>query len=248
MSSLVTAFIILACTLSGMLIGLCLRGVLPDHHTRDDSKDILKTGTGVMATLVALIIGLLVSSAKSSYDTVNASITQGGAKIITLNYFLSCYGPEAKEVQELLRVTVAAGIKRIWTNAVLTELERATGMNDVFDKIRDLSPQNDSHHYLKSQALQLSADLMQAKWLVIEQSQNKLPTTFLIVLTFWLIVLFGNLSLLAPRNLTAVVSLFICAISMAGAIFIILELNQPLEGTIKVSSAPLAKALSIIAH
>ena len=251
MAALVTASIILACMVSGILLGLRLRGVLPDHHTRDESKDIVKTGAGTMATLVALIIGLLVSSAKSSYDTASASITQGGAKIITLNYYLTRYGPDAKAVRELLRGSVAAGIKRVWPDdgahhPVLAELERATGMDGVYDGIRELSPASDSQQYLKSQALQLGAELMQSRWMFIEQSQNKLPTTFLIVLTFWLTVLFGTLGLLAPRNLTAMFSLFICAISMAGAIFLILELNQPLEGIIKVSGAPLIEALSII--
>lgn len=251
MSSLVTAFITLACMLSGILIGLRLRFVLPDHHTKDESKDIVKTGAGMMATLVALIIGLLVSSAKSSFDVANTSITQGGAKIITLNHFLSRYGPEAKGVQEHLRRAVASGVERVWPNdgtkhADLAKLEAATGMEDVYDKIRELSPQNDSQQYLRSQALQLSADLMQSRWMLIEQSQNNVPMVFLIVLTFWLTVLFANFGLLAPRNLTAILALFICAISMSGAVFLILELNHPLEGVIKVSSAPLLKALSVI--
>jgi hypothetical protein len=251
MSSLVTAFITLACMLSGILLGLRLRYVLPEHHTRDESKDIVKTGAGMMATLVALIIGLLVSSAKSSFDIANASITQGGAKIITLNHFLSRYGPEAKEMRELLRRAVASGVERVWPNdsthhVDLTELEAATGMEDVYDKIRELSPQNDSQQYLKSQAVQLSADLMQSRWMLLEQSQNNVPTVFLIVLTFWLTVLFANFGLLAPRNLTAILALFICAMSMSGAIFLIMELNHPLEGVIKVSSAPLLKALSVI--
>jgi hypothetical protein len=125
-------------------------------------------------------------------------------------------------------------------------MEAATGMADVYNKIRKLSPKNDSQRYLHSQALQLSADMMQSRWMLIEQSQNNLPTVFLVVLTFWLTVLFAQFGLLAPRNLTAISALFICAISMSGAIFLILELNHPLEGTIKVSSAPLHKSLSLI--
>ena len=251
MSSLVTAFVILACMLGGMLLGLRLRHVLPEHHTRDDSKDIVKTAAGMMATLVALIIGLLVSSAKSSFDATNASLTQGGAKIITLDHFLSRYGSEAKEVREHLRRVIATGIALIWPDnrtqrADLQEVAAATGMDDVYDEIRELSPQNDSQQYLKSQALQLSADLMQSRWLLVEQSQNDVPTVFLIVLTFWLTVLFAHFGLLAPRNLTSILALFVCAVSMSGAIFLILELNHPLEGTIKVSSAPLYKTLSLI--
>jgi hypothetical protein len=119
-------------------------------------------------------------------------------------------------------------------------------MADVYNKIREHSPKNESQKYLQSQVLQLSADMMQSRWMLIEQSQTNLPRIFLVVLTFWLTVLFTQFGLLAPRNLTAMSALFICGISMSGVIFLILELNQPLEGTIKVSSAPLHKALSLI--
>ena len=209
------------------------------------------TSAGMMATLIALIIGLLVTSAKGTYDVTSSSITQAGAKIITLDYYLSRYGPEAKEVRELLPQAIASGIKRIWPNesthgADLAKMEKATEMADVYNKIRELSPKNESQKYLQSQALLLSAEMMQSRWMLIEQSQTKLPRVFLVVLTFWLTVLFAQFGLLAPRNRTAMSALFICAISMSGAIFLILELNQPLEGTIKVSSAPLHKALLLI--
>jgi len=125
-------------------------------------------------------------------------------------------------------------------------MEAATGMADVYSKIRELSPQNDSQKYLQTQALQIGADMMQSRWMLIEQSQTTLPMIFLVVLTFWLTVLFAQFGLLAPRNLTAKTALFICALSVSGAIYLILELNNPLEGTIKVSSAPLHKALSLI--
>ncbi len=251
MSAPLTAFVILVCMLGGMALGSYLRLVLPDDHTRADSKDILMTSAGMMATLIALIIGLLVTSAKGNYDNTTLGITQTGAKIISLDYYLSNYGPDAKVEQELVRQATASAIERVWPNestqgADLTKMEAATGMTDVYSKIRELSPQNDSQKYLKTQALQISADMMQSRWMLIEQSQTNLPRIFLVVLTFWLTVLFAQFGLLAPRNLTAKSALFICALSVSGAIYLILELNNPLEGTIKVSSAPLHKALSLI--
>jgi hypothetical protein len=251
MSAPLVAAIILGFMLSGMMLGSYLRLVLPDDHTQADSKDILMTSAGMMATLIALIIGLLVTSAKGTYDDTTSSITQGGAKIITLDYYLSRYGPEAKEVRELLRQATASGIERIWPDesaqgADLTKMETATGMAEVYTKIRELSPQNDSQKYLQTQALQIGDYMMQSRWMLIEQSQTNLPRIFLVVLTFWLTVLFAQFGLLAPRNLTAKTALFVCALSVSGAIYLILELNNPLEGTIKVSSAPLHKALSLI--
>jgi hypothetical protein len=251
MSAPLTASVILVFMLCGMALGSYLRLVLPDEHTQADSKDILMTSAGMMATLIALIIGLLVTSAKGNYDNTTSGITQSGAKIITLDYYLSNYGSEAKEVRELLRLAVASAIERVWPNestqgADLADMEAATGMADVYSKIRELSPQNDSQKYLQTQALQIGADMMQSRWMLIEQSQTTLPMIFLVVLTFWLTVLFAQFGLLAPRNLTAKTALFICALSVSGAIYLILELNNPLEGTIKVSSAPLHKALSLI--
>ena len=235
----------------GMALGSTLRLVLPDDHTQADSKDILMTSAGMMATLIALIIGLLVTSAKSTYDVTTLSITQTSAKIITLDYYLSRYGPEAKEVRKILPQAIASGIDRIWPNkskhgADLAKMESETEMAVIYNKIRELSPKNDSQKYFQTQALQLIDDIMQSRWMLIEQSQTKLPRVFLVVLTFWLTVLFAQFGLLAPRNRTAISALLICALSMSGAIFLILELNQPLEGTIKVSSAPLHKALVLI--
>ena len=251
MPALLIAFIIFAFMLGGILLGSTLRVILPDDHTQADSKDILMASAGMMATLIALIMGLLVTSAKGTYDVTTLRITQVGAKIITLDYYLSRYGPEAKEVRELLPQAIASGIERIWPNeskhgADLAKMESETEMADVYNKIRELSPKNDSQKYLQTRALQLMDDIMQLRWMVIEQSQTNLPRVFLVVLTFWLTVLFAQFSLLAPRNRTAMSALFICAISMSGAIFLILELNQPLEGAIKISSTPLHKSLLLI--
>jgi len=237
--------------LSGILLGSYFHYILPDQHTKAESKDILLTTAGTMGTLIALIIGLLVTSAKDTYDVTNATLTQGGAEIITLDYYLSHYGAEAERVRVLLRQEVASTIKRIWpdenTHKVdLAKMESASGMSDLYNKIRELSPHNDSQKYLRTQALHIGADMMQSRWMIIEQSQTNLPTIFLVVLTFLLTVLFTQFALLAPDNMTVKSALFICAISMSGAIFLILELNHPLEGAIKVSSAPLHKALSLI--
>ncbi|MDD2658866.1 MAG: hypothetical protein PHY54_04180 [Methylococcales bacterium] len=155
------AFIILVFMLCGMALGLYLRFVLPEHHTQADSKDILMTAAGMMATLIALIIGLLVTSAKGNYDDTTSSITQSGAKIITLDYYLSSYGPEANEARALVRKATAAGIERIWPNESakggnFSKMEAATGMADVYNKIRELSPRNDAQKYFKLRLCKLA--------------------------------------------------------------------------------------------
>lgn len=248
MNSLTIGLISAGCIFGGVLLGLLLRSLLPDHHLRDDSKDTVKLGAGMLATLVALVLGLLIGSAKSSFDTMNAGITQSGAKIILLDRMLATYGPETKAVREQLRRSVAAGIEMVWPEEKtglpgLTAFERANGMEVVQAKLRELTPATDAQRQLLAQAQQISGELLQARWLLIEQARNALPLPFLVVLLFWLTMLYASFGLFAPGNATVITVLLICAVSVSAAIFLIFELNRPLSGMIKVSSAPMLKAL-----
>src|SRR5207248_759492 len=125
----------------------------------------------------------------------------------------------------------------------MTAFERANAMEMIQAKLRSLTPTTDAQRQLLSQAEQISNDMLQARWLLIEQAQSALPVPFLVVLLFWLTMLFLSFGLFAPRNATVIIVLLIGAMSVSGAIFIILEMNHPLRGMIKVSSAPMRKAL-----
>jgi hypothetical protein len=200
MSAMTIASIVFACTFGGALFGFFLRTLLPEHHLHDDAKDALKLGIGLIATLVALVLGLLVSSAKNSYDAMNTGLTELGAKIILLDRTLAQYGPETMGTRDLLRSGLASRIELIWPedktgNAGLKTAEAGTGMESIQGKLRELSPTNDSQRLLQSQALQISGEVAQGRWLLIEQAQGSLPIPFLVVLVFWLVVLFAGFGL-----------------------------------------------------
>ena len=248
MSSLTIGLISVGCIFGGALLGLFLQGLLPERHLRDNSKDTVKVVAGTIATLSALVLGLLVGSAKSSFDTTNNAIIQNGAKVILLDRVLAAYGPETKDVRELLRRAVVAGIDMFWPEekkegSGMIGFEQANAMEMIQAKLRELTPTTDSQRKLQSQAEQISSDLLQARWLLIEQAQSVLPLLFLVMLLFWLTMLHLSFGLFAPRNATVITVLLISALSVSGALFIILEMNHPLQGRIKASSAPLHKAL-----
>ena len=172
------------------MLGLFLQGLLPEHHLRDNSKDTVKVVAAMIATLSALVLGLLVGSAKSSFDATNTAVIENGAKVILLDRALAAYGPETKDVRELLRRTVAAGIEMFWpeeskVGSGMTAFERANAMEMIQAKLRELTPATDSQRKLQSQAEQISGDMLQARWLLIEQAQSALPVVFLVVLLFW---------------------------------------------------------------
>jgi hypothetical protein len=242
------ALITFACIFGGALLGICLSLALPQHHLSNESKETVKLGAGLIATMAALVLGLLVGSAKSSFDAMNNGITEMGAKVIMLDRVLAHYGPESKDAREALRGTILNALKLIWPEEKsgqvhLDVIEKSNGMEGIQARVRDLAPQTDMQRQLQTQAVQISSDLAQMRWMLIEQRQKSLPPTLLVVLVFWLAVLFTSFGLFAPRNATVITVLCISALSVSGALFLILEMNSPLDGMIKISSAPLHKAL-----
>lgn len=251
MSAITVAVFAFVCIFGGALLGLFIRSRLPDHHLNEASRDVVKLGAALIATLAALVLGLLVSSAKGSLDSISTELTQEGARLMLLDRVLANYGPETKEIREIMRIGVATTIERIWpkdgTGKIDTKAaETSRGMEVMQQKLRELSPRNDSQRQLKSEALQITAQLAQSRWLIIEQTQQALPTAFLVVLLFWLAILFAGFGLLTPPNATILAVLFVCALSVSGAIFLILEMDTPFTGIVKVSGAALQKALEHI--
>jgi hypothetical protein len=250
LSELSISLIAFVCIFGGALLGLLVREFLPDHHLSDESKDAVKLGAGTIATMAALVLGLLIASAKSSFDTMNGGLRQMGSRVILLDRALAHYGPETMEARRLLRDAVASSIERIWPE----DKARPSGTVDrdgwvnieaVQDKLRQLSPRDDAQRWLQSRTLQISGDIAEGRWLLIEQTvQSSIPMPFLVMLISWLAIIFASFGLVSPRNPTVIAILFVCALSAAGAFFLILELDSPYEGLLKVSSAPLRNALT----
>ena len=258
MNSLTVGAIVFACTFGAALVGMFLRRVLPEHHISNESKDVVKLGTGLIATLAALVLGLLIASAKSSFDAQRTGFQQLSANLVMLDRSLARYGPETKPIRDGLRSLVAATIERLWpkeaavpqrsdADASSTGLSGSgitTGGNVLFDRVQKLSPKNEGQRSLQSQALSIASDLARTRWLLVEQQESALPTPFLVVVVFWLSFLFLSFGLFSPPNPTVIVTLVVCSLSVAGAMFLIVDLDDPFGGMIQISSHSLRNALA----
>jgi hypothetical protein len=247
-NSLEIGAIVFACTFGGALAGMLLRVVIPDPHLSGDSKDVVKMGTGLIATLAALVLGLLVASAKSSFDAQRTGLQQMAANFVVLNRALAKYGPETKPAREALRRLVE---KLLEVQSGGTSSASALGSASLsvegskfYDQIRELVPSNENQRWLQSQALQLAADFTRTRWLLNEQQGSAIPTPFLVVVVFWLTTLFLSFGLFSRPNPVVIMTLLICAVSVGGAIFLIIDLDQPSAGLIRISTAPIQNALS----
>jgi hypothetical protein len=252
MNPIATSVIVLACVFGGALAGLFLRIRLPDQHLQDDSKDIVKLGIGVVATMAALVLGLLVSSAKGSFDRTSDEVALGAAKIVQLNHALAQYGDETKEIRGALRRYVEA-VADALTSGEKSRLMQfrtsapTTKADDVEVAIRALVPRSEAQRELRSLALTLIQDWSANRSLLWLQQDSSVSTPLLVVVVAWFALIFLAFGLFSPRNGTVVATLFLCALAVSGALFLILEMDEPLEGVIRISDGPTRNALSTFA-
>ena len=249
MSSLTISLVAFAFIFGGALAGMILRPSLPDHHLSAESKEVVKLGMGLVGTMAALILGLLVASAKTSFDAQSSELTQASANIVVLDRVLAQYGPETREVRELLRGAVARIIEDTWSHGrhASSQFGGASTSNGIMlEKIQALSAETEFQRAIKSQAWNMALNLGQTRWLLYEQGATSVSKPMMVIMVFWLTIVFVSWGLLAPRNPTVVATLFSAALSVSGAIFLILEMYNPYNGLIQISSAPLQGALALL--
>jgi hypothetical protein len=246
-SPLAIAWVVFACVFGGALLGLFLRPALPEHHLSTDSKDVVKLAIALIATMSALVLSLLIASAKSSYDTRSSEFAQMSADIILLDRALAHYGPETKEIRSLLRHSVTAMLDRM----AAADGERTTRLGPwganaevLYHEIQELLPQSEAQRSLQGQSLRMIMDLGHTRWLLFAQPSSTIAIPFLVILVFWLTIIFTSFGLFAPRNVTVIVTFVVCALSVSGAIFLILQLGRSFEGLLQISNAPLREALA----
>jgi hypothetical protein len=245
MSPLATSFVIFACVFGGALIGMALRRLLPEHHLSGETKDVIKGSIALVGTMSALVLGLLVGSAKGTYDTQKDELTSLSADVTLLDRVLRHYGPEADNARRFLKEAVAETLAHISEGVGGATSEKT---QPVYDAVLELSPKTDLQKSLQAEAQSLLQGMGQKRSLMIAQKGSSISTTLLVVVVFWLTLNFVSFGLFARPNFTATAALLLAALSVAGAILLILEMDRPYEGLIHISDTPLREALAQMGH
>jgi hypothetical protein len=249
MSPIALSVVAFGCILVGTLTGMLLRHMLPGHHLSSDAKDVVRLGAGLIGTIAALVLGLLIASAKGSFDTQDTQIRQLTADVILLDQLLAQYGPEATTVRNSLRSAVDSAADRIWhenrtASGRKTPFEASTAGEALVAKLQQLSPQNTDQRALQARAVQVSGDIARTRLLLFAEGDRPIPMPFLVVLIFWVSIIFANFILFAEPKPIVIGAQVVFALSASAAIFLILELNQPFSGLMQISSTPLRSALA----
>jgi hypothetical protein len=245
MNSLLVSVLLFAGVYGGALLGFALRGRIPEDYLSSDSRDVVKLATGLIGTMAALVLGLLVASAKSSYDKQKDELTEICADVALLDRGLSHYGPDAADARRTLRETVQSALDQIWSR---TSVAPPASGEAIYREIERLPATSEEQRSIKTVALQITLNLGRTRWLMHAQSGRSVLTPLLVIVAFWLAAIFVGFGLYARPNPVVHAALFTCAISVASAIYLILEMDRPFQGLIRISDAPLRDVMSRIGN
>jgi hypothetical protein len=247
MNSTLVAVFVFVFVFGGALAGVAIR--IPTQHQDTETKDVVKLVMGLVATISALVLSLLIASAHGSYDTQESEVQQLGAQLVLLDEVFAHFGPETNDARAQLRRMVKAEVTRLWGDAGAAQAAVHTPQSyvateDLFDTVAHLTPNSDAQRSAQARALQLMTTMGTTIRLLHQQAGGSLSWPFFVVLVFWLVVLFAGFGLYARQNATVIAALFVGALTVAGAIFLILEMNRPYSGLMEISRAPIRDALA----
>lgn len=249
MSNVLVALLIFLCLFASALLGTWVRSRLPDHHLSDESISVIKLATGLIATMAALILGLLVSTAKGTFDTANAELVSTAARVVQFDRVLARYGPETEPIRLQVKQRYGEVLLLLASRDpdLLSRLDNPQAIQRseaLLREVEALAPTTDRQRALKAHALQLMDEVFATRWLVLLQAHASIPPTMLVILVAWLSIIFGSFGLFAPRNYTLIAVLMLCALSTSASILLVEELNRPLDGLISLSLSPMRDSLS----
>ena len=248
MNGILVSLVVCAVLIAGSFAGVLLRRRLPENHLDPSTKDVVRLGCALVATMSGLVLGLLTNSAKSNFDVQRDEIRHVAANVALLDWLLTKYGPDAHQARVQLREAIATMIPRIWTDgtvhaAHLAPMQTSPQGERAYESIRALAPKDDLQRHYRDYALQTSQSILQNRLALYQQSDSAMPKLFLGVLIFWLFVLFASFSLFSPINSIGFAALVLVALCISGAIFVILEMYQPFAGLVQIDSDMLRNAL-----
>jgi hypothetical protein len=248
MSSIIISILVVVCIFAGGLIGLSLNRVLRPSHLTKETQEVVRLGIGMISVLSSLVLGLLIATAKNSYDTTASAVRTYAAELALLNETLRDYGGDAAKPRDFLREYTERLRDDIWppdgAAPHLNDDAASALMERVREQVRALHPVDDGQKWLRDQALTINENLLRDRWLMIGDQGRNVSPIMLGVLVSWVTLIFVGFGINAPRNAMVATSFLICAIVIGGAIFLILEMDRPVQGVLQISSWPIRNALA----
>ena len=241
------SLIAFACIFGAAALGVTIKGHLPEEYFDQRTRDIIKAARDVIVSVAALTLGLLIATAKTSFDERTHELRIEASKSLMMDRILYQFGPETRHARQLVREMLVNGAERIehaMQHGVDEEKKRRETIIDALHiEIISLRPKGDIQSELKAEAIAFSKDIMQARWMVHQSLISTIQLPLLFILVFWLSCIFFYLGLGASPNPGVIATLLLAAVSMSGAVYLTLAFDRPYQGLIRVSAEPFRLAL-----
>jgi hypothetical protein len=266
MSELGDAVMLLLILLGGSALGFFVRPFLSERHRARETTELIQLVMTMLVTFAALVLGLLTSSVKGSFDAVDNDLRSFSVQLIQLDRSLKQYGAATEPARVVLRSYTAAAIASTWTSepqppgdyypkrvsAPASESIESPILGEMLSHLeadlRQLEPGDPRQRRLALTILNQYELLMRMRWKLIEEAHSSISMPFSIVLSFWLLIVFTSFGLSTPHNLLAYITIFLAALSIASVVFVILDLDTPFSGLFMVASQPMREALAQLSH
>ena len=251
MHSILISLAIFASIFGAALLGMAIRTKVPEDHLGPEAKDVIRLVTGITATTSALVLGMLVSNAKTYYDSWNSQVAESASEVVTIDRLLAAYGPETNEIRIELRQLVAGFVERTWPNRdpLQVALKPRDNGEILMHQVELLTPKDALQTAEKSQVVPMITSMRQSQWRMFAKSQQTtMPIPLLVIVVSWQAVIFISMALFAPRNATIFVTFALGALTISTAVLLIMDMYSPFRGILTISSAPITDALSQMQH
>jgi hypothetical protein len=243
----IVAFVLIS---AGGFAGWMLKTLLPEQHLTEETKNLVSVSTAVVATVSALVLGLLISNANSSFIRLGGEVTALSAEILRLDRILLRYGSDARPARDVLRQYAKQKTADMFpAHPSMPQLGNPSTyelLQRLEDMLLALRPANPRDQWWLGQAMTLASKIGESRWLIAQQVGQGTPKAFVALLVFWLALLFASFGLFAPHNLTSAVILTLCALAVAGAVAMFLELEQGFGRMIHISPKAMRHAVDLL--
>ena len=250
LSPMIVGIIIFAVILAGAFAGMMARRALPEQHLNDQTKSLVTSSMAVVGTISALVLGLLISNANTSFITRSGEVKSLSADISRLDQMLRLYGPEAVPAREKLRQYAERKTDDLFPDNPRDVQIDNPSTYQVFQQAEylmlELQTTDRHRRWFLEQAMTLASRIGNTRWLIAQQAGQGTPKAFVALMVFWLTLLFTSFGLFAPPNFISKMCLILCALSVAGAVEIILELEQPFSGLLHISPVPMQQTVQML--
>jgi hypothetical protein len=251
MKSILISSIVFVVVFGGALAGIGFQRVVPENQLGPEAKDVIRLATGLLVTMTALVLGMLVSTANSSYQDRKNELAEMGSNFVLVDGLLASYGPDAQAIRGELRGLAEIGLERIWPSqgSQASQLRPENNGHFFYDQLQLLAPKDDTQVAAKGAAISAAANLRHTYWLMfLRTEQSSLSFPLLAVVVSWLTFIFISFGLFAPPTRAVLVTMVACALAVSAAVFIIMAMYTPFSGVMKISSSPIRDALSLMGH